>query len=170
MLKSEIKIDSSFPPAQFHIDGYIVHRCDRDENGSGLLYVREDIPSTLLKTDSEVEAFYVELIYAKKEMVIIFFIQSKKSYLMKHLAETGRNQDLFSSKYDNLILDFNSEPCEQPMRDFFHVYNCENIIKDKTCFKNPHNPSCIGLFITGQKGFKILWWKIETGLISTKYY
>ena len=115
MLKSEIKIDFSFPSARLHIDGYIVHRCDRDENGSGLLYVRENIPSTLLKTDSEVEAFYVELIYAKKEMVIMFFIQSKKSYLMKHLAETGRNQDLFSSKYDNLKLDFNSEPCEQPM-------------------------------------------------------
>ena len=38
-----------------------------DENGDGLLlYVREDVPSTLLKTDSEIEAFYVELNVRKK--------------------------------------------------------------------------------------------------------
>ena len=36
------------------------------------------------------------------------------------------------------------------MRDFCHVYNCQNIIKDKTCLKNTHNPSCIDLFITNR--------------------
>ena len=31
-----------------------------DENGGGLLlYVREDVPSTLLKTDPEIEAFFM---------------------------------------------------------------------------------------------------------------
>ena len=55
---SETKTDSSFPTAQFNIDGYTIHRCYRDENGGGLLpYVREDISSTLLKTDSDIEAF-----------------------------------------------------------------------------------------------------------------
>ena len=33
------------------------------------------------------------------------------------------------------------------MRDFFHAYNCQNIIKEKTCFKNPHGPSCIDLIV-----------------------
>ena len=84
----------------------------------------------------------------------------------KHLPEIGRNQDLFSSKYDNFILlgDFDSEPCEQPMRDFCNVYNCQNIMKDKTCFKNPHNPSCIDLFIKNRaKSFQNSM-VIETGL------
>ena len=36
------------------------------------------------------------------------------------------------------------------MRDFCHVYNCHSIIKDKTCFKNPHNLSCIDLFMTNR--------------------
>ena len=50
LLILETKIDSSFPTAQFHIDGYTIHRRDRDENGGGLLlYVREDVPSALLK-------------------------------------------------------------------------------------------------------------------------
>ena len=41
LLTSETKIDSSFPTAQFHIDGYIIYRRDRNENGGGLLlYIR----------------------------------------------------------------------------------------------------------------------------------
>ena len=68
LLISETKISPSFPTAQFHIDGYTIHRRDRDENRGGLLcYVREDVPSTLLKTDSEIEAFYVELNVRKKK-------------------------------------------------------------------------------------------------------
>ena len=85
---------------------------------------------------------------------------------MKHVAEIGRKQDLFSSKYDNFIFlgGFNSEPCEQSMSDICHVYNCQNIIKDKTCFKNPHNSSCVDLFITNRpKNFQNTT-VIETGL------
>ena len=137
LLISETKIDSSFPTAQFHIDGYTIHRRDRDENGGGLLlYVREDVPSALLKSDSEIEAFYVELTIRKKKWLLCCSYNPNKTFITKHLAEIGRNQDLFSSKFDNFILlrDFNSELCEQPMRDFCHVYNCQNLIKDKTCF------------------------------------
>ena len=87
-----------------------------------------------LKTDSEIEAFYVELTVRKNKWLLCCSYNPNKTFITKHLAEIGRNRDLFSSKYDNFILlgDFNSEPCEQPMRDFRHVYNCQNIIKDKT--------------------------------------
>ena len=41
------------------------------------------------------------------------------------------------------------------MTDFYHVYNRENIIKDKIFFKNPHNPLRIDLLITNrQKSFQ----------------
>ena len=50
------------------------------------------------------------------------------------------------------------------MRDFCHVYNCQNIIKDKSCFNNPHNPSCVDLFLTNRtKSFQNST-VIETGL------
>ena len=138
MLTSETKIDSSFPTARFHIDTYTIHRRDRD--GGLLLYLREDVPSALLKIDSEIEAFYLELTIRKKKWLLCCSNNPNKTFITKHLAEIGRNRDLFSSKYDNFILlgDFNSEPCEQPMRYFCHVYNCQNI-KDKTCF-NPQRP------------------------------
>ena len=57
LLISEIKTDSSFPTAQIDIDGYTIHRHERDENGGGLLlYGRIGFPSALLKTDSEIRA------------------------------------------------------------------------------------------------------------------
>ena len=62
VLISETKIDSSFPTAQFKIEGYTTYRLDRNSNEGGiLLYVREDIPSTLLNT----ELFWV---FALKEI------------------------------------------------------------------------------------------------------
>ena len=62
LLISETKIDSSFSTAQFHIDGYIIYRSDRNENGGGLLlYIRDDAPSDLLKIDPNFGAFYFGL-------------------------------------------------------------------------------------------------------------
>ena len=97
LLISETKIDSSFPTVQFHIDGYTIHRRDRNENGGGLLlYVREDVPSTLLKTDSEIEAFHVELNVRKKKWLLCCSYNPNKNSITNHLAEIGKNNDLFS--------------------------------------------------------------------------
>ena len=54
LMNSETKIDNSFPIANFLIDSfnqpYVI---DYNSSGSGItLYVREDIPSNLLKVES----------------------------------------------------------------------------------------------------------------------
>ena len=41
------------------------------------------------------------------------------------------------------------------MKDFSLIYNCKNIIKDKTCYKNPENPKCIDLIMTNHILFNI---------------
>ena len=46
--------------------------------------------------------------------------------------------------------DFNSEPNEPAISDFCEIYNTKNIIKEKTCFKNPENPTCIDLILTNR--------------------
>ena len=55
--------------------------------------------------------------------------------------------DQFSATYNNLILlgDFNVEPEKVNMLDFLNVYNLKNLVKQKTFYKNPENPSCIDL-------------------------
>ena len=73
----------------------------------------------------------------------------------------------FPSNSDNLILldNFNVEPTEKHMKDFSLIYNCKNIIRDKTCYKNPaENPKCIDLIMTNtSKSFQNSQ-AIETGL------
>ena len=72
LLISETKIDSSFPTAQFKIEGYTTFRLDRNSNVGGiLLYVREDIPSTLLNTELLIEGFYIEINIRKKKWLLI---------------------------------------------------------------------------------------------------
>ena len=62
---SETKIDNRFPIFQFTVTGYsIPFRLDRTSHGGGtLLFVREDIPFELIKTDrdADFEGIFVEI-------------------------------------------------------------------------------------------------------------
>ena len=167
LLISETKIDSSFPTAQFQIEGYTTYRLDRNANGGGiLLYIREDIPSTLLNFDMSIESFFIEINIRKKKWLLVGTYNPNKNLISNHLKEIGKNLDNYSSKYDNFILlgDLNSEPTESAVKDFCEIYSCKNLIKDKTCFKNPLKPSCIDLIITNRpKSFQNSV-TVETGL------
>ena len=64
LMISETNFDDSFPIPNFSTDDFSQpYRVDRNSSGGGImLYVREDIPSNLLKVESvPIEAFYVEL-------------------------------------------------------------------------------------------------------------
>ena len=72
LLISETKIDSSFPTAQFQIEHYTTYRVDRNINGGGiLLYIGEDIPSTLLNSDMSFERFSIEINIRNKKWLLI---------------------------------------------------------------------------------------------------
>ena len=144
LLISETKIDSSFPTAKFKIEGYTTYRLDRILNGGGiLLYVREDIPSTLLNTELLIEGFCIEINIRKKKWLLVCTYNPNKKLIANHLKEIGKNLDNYSSKYDSFVLlgDLNSEPTESAVRHFCQIYGCKNLIKDNTCFlkiwKNP---------------------------------
>ena len=47
-----------------------------------------------------------------------------------------------------LLGDFNVEPEEAKMSEFLNMYSLKNLVSQKTCFKNPENPSCIDLILT----------------------
>ena len=146
LLISETKIDSSFPTTQFQIEGYTTYRLDRNTNGGGiLLYIREDIPSTLLNSDMSIESSYIEINIRKKKWLLVCTYNPNKNLISNHLKEIGKNLDNYSSKYDNFILlaDLNSEPTESAVKDFCEICSCKNLIKDSTYFKNPSKPSCI---------------------------
>ena len=70
LLITETKLDNSFPTAQFTMKGYSTpYRLDRNKFGGGiLLYVREDIPSKIIRTefDNKTEAMFIEINLRKK--------------------------------------------------------------------------------------------------------
>ena len=43
--------------------------------------------------------------------------------------------------------DFNAETQEEGFDSFLYRYELENLVKEKTCFKNVSNASCIDLFL-----------------------
>ena len=69
-------------------------------------------------------------------------------------------------QYDShlLIGDFNSEPTELAICNFYEIYNTKNIMKEKMCSKNPENLTCVDLILTKRpRSFQNLAF-IETGL------
>ena len=115
LLISETKIDSSFPTAQFQIEGYTTYSLDRNTNGGGmLLHIREDMQSTLLNSDMSIESFSIEINVRKKKWLLVYTYNPNKNLISNHLKEISKNLDNYPSKYDNFIPlgDFNSETTE----------------------------------------------------------
>ena len=69
LMISETKLDESFSPGQFLLDGYSARfRFARNGNNGGiLLYIREDIPSKLLSMNKDIEGFFVEINYVRRK-------------------------------------------------------------------------------------------------------
>lgn len=97
---------------QIPLESYAIpYMLARNANsGTILLYVREDIPSTLLIFDLSIERFFVEINLMKTK----FFSSSynpKKSLGVYHLNCISRGLDLQLRQYKNFFLmdDFNVE-------------------------------------------------------------
>ena len=91
LLISETKIDSSFPTAQFQIEGYTTYSLDRNANGGGiLLFIREELPSTLLNSDMSIENFFIEVNIRKKKCFLFCTYNPNKTLISNHFKEIGK--------------------------------------------------------------------------------
>ena len=48
--------------------------------------------------------------------------------------------------------DFNTEETELCLSEFSISYDFQSLVKDKSCFKNPENRTCVDLFIKNTIG------------------
>ena len=73
-----------------------------------------------------------------------------KENIAFHLSNVSAALDKLCAYYENLILlvDFNVEVKEKNVSGLMSTYNLKSLVKQKTCFKNPGNPSCIDLILT----------------------
>ena len=72
-------------------------------------------------------------------------------YLLDYLS---RSSDITSALYKSVLIgDFNAEESEDTLAFFLDHNYASNLVRDKTCFKNLSNPSCIDLIITNKPGW-----------------
>ena len=72
-----------------------------------MLFVRTDIPATLLSVDIGFEIFFVELNFRKKDMatkLFLYFHVITIKVVESHLNCLSKSIDAHSSKYENIIL------------------------------------------------------------------
>ena len=157
MVITETKIDPSFPIEQFIIKGFSKpYRLDRNRNGGGILfYVREDIPSKELNRHTfpnDIEGIFIEVNLRKQKWLMLGTYHPPSQSDTYYFDKLGNALDLYNQNYNNFLLigDFNAEDSEPCISQFLHQYESKNLVKDKTCFKNPNNPSCIDLFLTNK--------------------
>ena len=154
----ETKLDSSFPPQQFVIDGYSEpYRLDRNRDGGGvLIYVREDIPSKILTKHcftKHVEGIFIEINLRKTKLLFFGGYRSEHQQygLSKSdfLEQLGFGLDTYCS-YEKILIagDLNIDSEEEILQEFLFEQNLKNLVKHPTCYKNVENPSCIDLFLT----------------------
>ena len=111
---SETKLDQNFPTNQFMIDRFSApFRLDPNNKGGGIiLYIREDIPSRLVSTDSgQGERFFVEInLRNEKKWLLCCSYNPKKDFITQHLYALSKSIVVLTSKYDNLLVlgDFNA--------------------------------------------------------------
>ena len=106
LMISETKLDESFPSMQFSIDGYNIFRSDRNTKEGGILvYVRDDIPCKLIPMrNSTIEGFFIELKLRQKKWLLCCSYNPHRKFISNHLSDIGRNLDLLSTYYDNILL------------------------------------------------------------------
>ena len=170
----ETKLDSSFPPQQFIIEGYSEpYRVDRNREGGGVLvYVREDIPSKILckhHFTKYVEGMFIEINLRKTKLLLF------GGYRSEHLEYGLSKSDFLEqlqfgldkySGYEKVLVsgDFNMEDDEEVLQEFLFEQNLKNLVKQPTCYKSVDNPSCIDLFLTNTSPSFQHTATVETGL------
>ena len=103
---SETKIDSSFPSVQFNLEDYATqYILDRNANGGGLLlYIREDIASTLLNSELSIKRFFVKIRLGTKALILCSSYNPQKNLIANRSNCIGRNLDSQLGQYENFIL------------------------------------------------------------------
>ena len=171
LLVSETKINESYPEGRFFIEGYKEPiRLDRNKNGGGLMFfIHDDLECKEIKSHKlpkKTEGTFLKLTIRNTKWLIFGGYNPKKENIKNFLDQIGKELDRFLPNYENLLLlgDFNSEMCEEHMKDFCETYNLTNLITDPTCFKSINNPSCIDVMLTNRNSCFENSMVVETGL------
>ena len=103
---SETKLDDTFPQALYHLKDFSnLYRLDINSHaGRILVYVRNRIPSNLVKLNQKFEnfeGFFIELKLSKKsKWLLSYFYNSHKGNTKQYLSNISKGLDELNSKHD----------------------------------------------------------------------
>jgi len=167
---AETKLDASFPENQFLIDGMgKPYRLDvSDKKGGLLLFVNKDIPSKYLQTlevPKDIQVIPIEINLKQRKLLVLAIYRPPSQNLVYFLSSITHLLDHYLKYYEDYVIlgDFNVPEDDSKMKCFLNHQLCNNIIKEKTCFKSMKG-SCIDLIITSRPNMHQLTQVFETGL------
>ena len=104
-----------------------------------MLYIREDIPSTLLLIKNITKEFFAEKNLHKKKWLISRSYNPNKALLANHMTVLSKSIKIYTTKYNNLLFlgDFNAGLGDGSIKKFCLVYSLASRINKPTCYKNP---------------------------------
>ena len=171
LMVSETKLDDTFPPGQFKIEGYSTPiRLDRNRHGGGvMIFTRSDLPCHELKSHklpTDIECTFLELRIRQSKWLIVAGYNPHKKKISYFLEKISQELDKYLPHYENLLMigDWNSAVTETEMKGFCEIYNLENLIREPTCYKNAENPSSIDIMLTNKRLSFQNSMTLETGL------
>ena len=155
LVGGETKLDDTFPVNQFALNGFSKpYRKDRNRHGGGvMIFVRDDIPSKSVNNHTfpdDIEAILVQINLKKYKFLLLGGYHPPSQSENYFFNSISMALDMYRDTHKNLLLtsDFNADEEMSTFGGFLEDSNLKNIVKDKTCFKNALNPSCIDLFLT----------------------
>ena len=94
----------------------------------------------------DIEGLFIELNFRKAKWLLFGIYHPPTQSDSYYFNNLDKALDLYSH-YDKQLLvgDFNTEVSDV-LSIFLYQHDLENLVKDKTCFKNANNPSTIDLF------------------------
>ena len=110
--------------------------------------------------------FSQKLTFGRRSGYLAALIIHTKVKSPNHLHHLKKCLDVYLKSCDNILImrDFNSEVSENCLNGFCNVNSLKTLNRGPTCFKNPSNPSCIGMLLTNRKQCFQQTHAIETGI------
>ena len=161
LIIGESKLDNSFLDAQFHVDNYTLHRCDRNAHGGGVMvYVNSVIPHRIrndlnVYISNSLEGLIFEINLNKRKWLIAGLYKPPKMPDTLFSKTFCTLIDEMSSDSQNVIItgDLNFDMNEKNiLHDLCDIYRLKNKITGNTCFKGEHG-TLLDVFLVSNKNY-----------------
>ena len=117
-----------------------------------MIFIRDSIQRKIKKKHScenDTGCLFIELNFRKSKRLLFGMYHPPSQNDEYYFNYLDKALETYSS-YENVLLagNFNSEITKHDIESFLYEHELSNLVKEKTCFKNMQNASCMDLLLT----------------------